>query len=339
MKMTVEAERGRLIKVTWPWMLFALKNPDIMADLNSTPLHVQRVDEKAFKGEIFGLNLDLELVCVKTPFPEDEFHIITNVIMPWGLGRTSTVAHYSYSATSSSSTMLALNFLLVSNGLALELYLRFIKKRIDKYVSQILDNFEKAARLLEKNDPALKKLLNEDQLVRIDEFKQKLSLEENPPDEKLPPTGVLPPILPPLKPWHPELIELTELYVQMQGKTNRLEEELIRIRETRDTVATLLVARRMLELIVTHICEEKLKRPRGNHPLARIMSKIEEEHIVPGHIMTSMQNLNRLCTYGAHPKPFSPRQVREALMALCSIMEWFADSGLKTPDCPEQPST
>ena len=41
----------------------------------------------------------------------------------------------------------------------------------------------------------------------------------------------------------------------------------------------------------------------------------------------TMQNLNRLGSYGAHPKDFSPRQVREALIGLCSIVEWYVKWG------------
>jgi hypothetical protein len=125
-------------------------------------------------------------------------------------------------------------------------------------------------------------------------------------------------------PWDSELSELIELHQSCHGRAGKLESELARIRETQDAVATLLIARRMLEVVVTHVCQRGLDRSRGTEPLSAVIDKIAREGCTPEYVMTSMVNLNRLSTYGAHPKDFSTRQVREALIALCSIVEWYA---------------
>jgi hypothetical protein len=164
-------------------------------------------------------------------------------------------------------------------------------------------------------------------LARISEFRSEWGRVTSPHQRSDDPIAL--PQLHDRQAWHPELVELTGLYERVQGKATLIENELIRIRETRDAVATLLVARRMLEVIVTQICEEKLNRTRGNEPLAGILGKIGHEHVMPEYVITSMENLNRLSTYGAHPKDFSPIQVREALLALCSIMEWYVSAGMK----------
>ncbi len=44
---------------------------------------------------------------------------------------------------------------------------------------------------------------------------------------------------------------------------------------------------------------------------------------VPEYIIVSMRNLNRLGTFGAHPKPFSSQQVREAFIALTTTVDWY----------------
>lgn len=122
--------------------------------------------------------------------------------------------------------------------------------------------------------------------------------------------------------WDAELRELSGLYNGFRGKADSLAVELERIKDARDAVATLLIARRMLELIVSRLAEMMLQRPRGSEPLAGLIDKLDRLESIPDYVCTSMRNLNGLSTYGAHPKVFSPRQVREALIALCSILEW-----------------
>ncbi len=325
--MKLSVEKGRMFGVAWPWVRFVLSNTDIVTVINHAPMRAQKVSEKEFTGRIFGVFVHMEVIVDAKPDPKDEVHIIADVKMPWGLGRTHTVAHYRYSSVDSLTTMVDLHLSLDTVGPIMAIYACSRKRGIDDYLNQVMCHNERTGALLQDNDPVLKELLNEEQLVRIANYRQEWG---NAPCLSSASEAALElPKLDCTQSWHPELTELTGLYERVQGKTNLIEQELIRIRETRDAVATLLVARRMLEVIVAQICEEKLCRPRGTEPLARILDKIAHEEAIPEYILTSMGNLNRLSTYGAHPKNFSPRQVREALLALCSIMEWYVSGDLQ----------
>jgi hypothetical protein len=313
--------------VSWPWVRFVLANTDIMTIVNHAPLQVKKTSRNEFLGKIFGVSVKMEVIHDAKPDPKDEVHIIADVSMPLHLGRTHTVAHYRYSATDASTTMVDLQLTLDTVGPAMALYAMSLRRRIDDYLNQVMCDNERAGALLQEEDASLKQLLNEEQLERVAGFRREWGQAESVQSH-----ADAPLVLPKLddqQAWHPELSELFGLYERVQGKASLMEQELVRIRETRDAVATLLVTRRMLELIVAQVCEEKLRRPRGSEPLGGILGKIAHEQVVPDYIMTSMENLNRLSTYGAHPKDFSPRQVREALLALCSIMEWYVSAGMK----------
>lgn len=331
--MRISVEKGRMFGVSWPWVRFVLSNTDIMTTLNCAPLVVKKSSPNEFHGKIFGVTAKMEVVLDAKPDPIDEIQIIADIFMPFCLGRTHTIAHYRYSASNPMTTMVDLKFTLETVGLFMSFYAMTLRKRIDDYLNQVMSDNERAGALLQDNDPSLKKMLTEEQLSRIAIFRRDwgqaavLHKQMGSPDVAPREYGQ--------QAWQPELAELTGLYERVECKASLIEQELIRIRETQDAVATLLVARRMLEVIVTQICEEMLNRPRGSEPLGNILSKIGHDRVVPEYVLTSMENLNRLSTYGAHPKDFSPRQVREALLALCSIMEWYISAGMKSGDRPK----
>ncbi len=136
-----------------------------------------------------------------------------------------------------------------------------------------------------------------------------------------------------MKNWIGELKELENYYLNLKGQIKRLEEELGKLLKTEDEVVVLLYSRRCLEVIVTDLCERKLERSRGTEPLKGIIDKLSKEKEIPEFIATSMYNLNSISTYGAHPKDFSPRQVRTVLIDLTTIIEWYIEDqkGLITP--------
>jgi TolB-like protein len=85
----------------------------------------------------------------------------------------------------------------------------------------------------------------------------------------------------------------------------------------------MLYSRRCLEVIITDLCDHELKRPRKTEPLKGIIDKLNREEKVPSHIITSMDNLNSLSTYGTHPKDFDPEQVKPVLNNLAIIIKWY----------------
>jgi len=123
--------------------------------------------------------------------------------------------------------------------------------------------------------------------------------------------------------WATEIKELESLNTSIKGRFPELEKDLEHLIKTNDENVALLYSRRCLEIIVTDLCECELKRPRKTEPLKGIIDKLHREEKVPPHIITSMDHLNSLSTYGTHPKEFDPEQVRPILLNLATIIKWY----------------
>jgi TolB-like protein/Tfp pilus assembly protein PilF len=123
--------------------------------------------------------------------------------------------------------------------------------------------------------------------------------------------------------WSVEIKELETLYTSLKGQLPDLEKELEQLIETKDANVILIYSRRCLEVIITDLCENELKRPRKTEPLKGIIDKLGHEEKVPSHIIVSMQYLNSLSTFGAHPKDFDPEQIKPVLNNLIIIIKWY----------------
>ena len=123
--------------------------------------------------------------------------------------------------------------------------------------------------------------------------------------------------------WLTEINELKKVHESVQGKLPGLEKELERLVATEDENMLLVYSRRCLEVIITDLCEHELKRHRGTEPLQRILDKLNKEEIVPHNIIVSMQNVNSMSTFGAHPKEFELKQVKPVLSNLETIIAWY----------------
>src|SRR4030043_1310674 len=123
--------------------------------------------------------------------------------------------------------------------------------------------------------------------------------------------------------WSAEIKELELLYTSIKGRFPELEKDLKHLIKTDDENVALLYSRRCLEIIVTDLCECELKRPRKTEPLKGIIDKLHREEKVPANIITSMDHLNSISTYGTHPKEFDPQQVKPVLINLAIIIKWY----------------
>src|SRR4030042_553565 len=123
--------------------------------------------------------------------------------------------------------------------------------------------------------------------------------------------------------WSAEIKELESLHTSLKGQFPDLEKELEQLTETKDANVILIYSRRCLEVIITDLCENELKRPRKTEPLKGIIDKLSHEEKVPSHIIVSMQYLNSLSTFGAHPKDFDPEQIKPVLINLATIIKWY----------------
>jgi TolB-like protein/Flp pilus assembly protein TadD len=123
--------------------------------------------------------------------------------------------------------------------------------------------------------------------------------------------------------WSSEIKEIERLYDSVKSQSPELEKELERLIRTDDENIVLVYSRRCLEVIVTDLCENELKRPRKTEPLQGIIDKLNREEKIPSHIFASMQSLNSLSTFGSHPKDFDPEQVKPVLNNLAIIIRWY----------------
>jgi hypothetical protein len=123
--------------------------------------------------------------------------------------------------------------------------------------------------------------------------------------------------------WTGEIKELERLYESLKGQLPDLEKELERLIKADDENMILLYSRRCLEVIIIDLCECELKRPRKTEPLKGIIDKLHKEEKVPSHIISSMNGLNELSTYGTHPKHFDPEQIKPVLVNLDIIIKWY----------------
>jgi TolB-like protein len=139
--------------------------------------------------------------------------------------------------------------------------------------------------------------------------------------------------------WSAEIKELESLYTSLKGRFPELEKELEQLNETKDANVILIYSRRCMEVIITDLCEKELKRPRKTEPLKGIIDKLSHEEKVPSHITVSMQYLNSLSTFGAHPKDFDQEQIRPVLINLATIIKWYIkykDTQIISPAKPEE---
>ncbi len=123
--------------------------------------------------------------------------------------------------------------------------------------------------------------------------------------------------------WSAEIKQIEILHDSLKEQIPELEKELNQLIKSDDPNVLMLYSRRCLEVIITDLCESELKRPRKTEPLKGIIDKLNKEEKVPSHIITSMDGLNSLSTYGAHPKDFDPEQVKPALNNLSVIIKWY----------------
>ncbi len=123
--------------------------------------------------------------------------------------------------------------------------------------------------------------------------------------------------------WSNELKKFESLSNLIKEDLPKLNKELEKLIVTTDENMVLVYARRCLEVIITWICEQELKRPRGTEPLQRILDKLNKENTIPENIVISMYEVNSMSTFGAHPKEFDLRQVYPVLSNLETILHWY----------------
>ncbi|EGV27678.1 TIR protein [Thiorhodococcus drewsii AZ1] len=123
--------------------------------------------------------------------------------------------------------------------------------------------------------------------------------------------------------WMTECRDLQLYCERLRGRTPALAEEVeatVKLLD-HDLGASLVRARRALEVIVIELCECQLERERGTEPLDKLLTGFKK--IVPDSPLAAMVYLNKLGNLGAHPKPIRDKDVRQALAALARVLDWY----------------
>jgi hypothetical protein len=140
--------------------------------------------------------------------------------------------------------------------------------------------------------------------------------------------------------WQNERQELLAYYDRLRGRAVALEVEIGAALNSLDIVGALVRARRALEVIVIDLCEHGLGRERGKEPLAGLLPRLK--HLVPERVLAAMGSVNQLGNLGAHPKPVTTQEVRQAFVALTAVVEWYLleyKQGLGEPGAAAAPGT
>lgn len=147
--------------------------------------------------------------------------------------------------------------------------------------------------------------------------------------------------------WQSEREELRAYCARLGGQAATLEEEVQRtIKQLdNDLKSALGCARCALEVIVTELCETHLHRERGTDPMASLLGRFRDKgvrEVIPESVLATMEHLNKLGNLGAHGKPVRERDVRQALVTLTGVLDWyvndykrgFADPAAASPAAP-----
>ena len=135
---------------------------------------------------------------------------------------------------------------------------------------------------------------------------------------------------------YPELEEIKTIVSQQDEILETLGKEISALMQAPDDIVLLLYSRRCLETMIIQLCTHSLKRDRGTEPLKGLIDKLYKEEVIPAYVHTSMQNVNNISNYGAHPKEFNPRQVKSTINELATILEWYFEYIKGFPDTGEK---
>jgi tetratricopeptide (TPR) repeat protein len=123
--------------------------------------------------------------------------------------------------------------------------------------------------------------------------------------------------------WNEELNQLRAYYDKLREQAGELKSEINRVLNHVEEVAELTSARNALEAIVTELCQQELHQTRGTEPLEAILVQFDQAKVIPEPILAAMNNLQRLGTLATPPKSLTAQQVKDAFVALTTILHWY----------------
>jgi hypothetical protein len=174
---TIDFQRGKNLNASFSWVDFVTSNPDIMSVLSTSPLRVKRIGKEKFAAWIFTKHLQLKFEIIQHESKEGKgtSRTLADIQLPFGLGRTHTVSQYTYFAIDDHTTSLDLNLSIELSTFAMRRVAAFLRDRIESYLNRLCGDIETATILLEKDDPKLGTILDEDQKQRVTDWRDRLT--------------------------------------------------------------------------------------------------------------------------------------------------------------------
>lgn len=146
-----------------------------MAALNKSPLRGTKMGDGKFHLTIFGVSVRVEDVHHELSEKRGALKSYSDIRLPWGLGNTHTISHYSFTAIDESTTALDLSLSIELTTFMMRLYASIYRDRIERYLNKICVNIERAAGLLATGREAEGGALDPDQVNRISETRRSLN--------------------------------------------------------------------------------------------------------------------------------------------------------------------
>ncbi|MCG3148175.1 MAG: hypothetical protein PCFJNLEI_01618 [Verrucomicrobiae bacterium] len=171
----LEAQRGKNLSASFPWVDFVIANVDILSALSDSPLRAVRIEEGKFAAKIFGVSLDMEVIQHENTGASGKIRILSDIRLPCGLGKTHTIAKYTCFAIDENTTSIDLNLTFELTTFAMRLYACWRRDDIDKYLNTVCQNLEKAAQRLTSSAGQIVSALEDGQRTRVAEFRRRLA--------------------------------------------------------------------------------------------------------------------------------------------------------------------
>jgi hypothetical protein len=171
----LEAQRGKNLKASFPWVDFIITNVDILSALTAAPLRAVRIEEGKYTAKVFGVTLRMEIIQHDNSESKGVVRTLSDIRLPFGLGTTHTIAKYTYCAVDESTTSLDLYLTFELTTFAMRTYASYRRNDIDRYLNAVCQNVETAASLLGSGDKAAFSSLDQQQQNRVADFRRKLS--------------------------------------------------------------------------------------------------------------------------------------------------------------------
>jgi len=171
--MKFRIERGKHIAANCCYVSFVLNNTDIMTCITAAPLKIKAISDGKYAGKVFGVLIKMEVIDSKNEDNKGYVRTLSDVRLPFSLGRTYAIGNQSYHALDDHTTSLEFKLDFEVTGL-MSAYARLKKTAVNNYIDKVCADVETASLFIQNQNDLSSELLDENQKQRIQHFRKKL---------------------------------------------------------------------------------------------------------------------------------------------------------------------